>query len=114
MTMDEMLSALKTRLRFDGDIEDSMLTYHLNLAINTINDRRQYEPDEDDDNVIETKYDYICIEMAVCSYNKMGAEGQLYHSENSVSRTYESSLYPMSLLKLVMAKPRKVTNEDEE
>lgn len=105
--MDELLAKLQTRLRYDGGVDDDMLLYHLNLAINTVNDRRQYTPDEDDeDDLFEDKYEYVIIEMAVCGYNKMGAEGQLYHGENGVNRTYESSLYPNSLLKLVVPKPR--------
>ncbi len=105
--MEELLAKLKTRLRFDGDVDDDMLTYHLNLAINTVNDRRQYTPDEDDeDDLFEDAYEYVIIEMAVCSYNKMGAEGQLYHGENGITRTYESSLYPSSLLRLVVQKIR--------
>ena len=102
--MDELLAKLKTRLRFDGDVDDDMLTYHLNLAINTVNDRRSFIPTDED--LYESKYEYVIIEMAVCSYNKMGAEGQLGHDENGVNRTYEASLYPYSLLRLVVPKPR--------
>jgi hypothetical protein len=105
--MDELIAKLRTRLRFDGDTEDDMLEYHLRLAIDTVNDRRQYEPDENDaTDLFEDKYEYIIIEMAVCTYNKMGAEGQLYHGENGVNRTYEAGLYPSSLLKLVVPRSR--------
>ena len=58
--MEELLAKLKTRLRFDGDVEDDMLLYHLNLAINTVNDRRQYTPDESDPtDLFEEKYEYV-------------------------------------------------------
>jgi len=102
--MDELLEMLKTRLRYDGDTEDSILTQHLTMAVNVINDRRQYEPTDTD--VVESKYKYIAVEMAVCTYNKMGAEGQIGHGENEVYRTYETGMYPSSLLRLVVPKPR--------
>lgn len=102
--MEELLAKLKTRLRFDGTVEDGMLTYHLNLALDTVNDRRQFTPT--DTELVESRYENIVIEMAVCSYNKMGAEGQTVHSENGVNRFYEGGFYPSSLMKMIIPKPR--------
>ena len=39
------------------------------------------------------------IEIAVYLYNKQGAEGQTAHSENGISRTYESADVPESMLR---------------
>lgn len=41
--------------------------------------------------VLESRYLDLQIRMALDLYNKIGAEGELGHSENGVSRTYESS-----------------------
>lgn len=41
--------------------------------------------------VLESRYFDLQIRMALDLYNKIGAEGELVHSENGVSRSYESS-----------------------
>ena len=41
--------------------------------------------------VLESRYLDLQIRMALDLYNKIGAEGELSHSENGVSRSYESS-----------------------
>lgn len=41
--------------------------------------------------VLESRYLDLQIRMALDLYNKIGAEGELVHSENGVSRHYESS-----------------------
>lgn len=41
--------------------------------------------------VLESRYLDLQIRMALDLYNKIGAEGELAHSENGVSRSYESS-----------------------
>jgi len=102
--MNELLATLKTRLRFSGDVEDDMLLIHLNLAITTLNDRRQYVSTDTD--VVEEQYQSIVIEMAVCSYSKIGAEGQLAHDENGVDRMYDGGFYPKGLMKLIVPKSR--------
>lgn len=42
-------------------------------------------------------YDALQIEAAVYLLNKRGAEGQTSHSENGISRSYESADLPDSL-----------------
>lgn len=39
------------------------------------------------------------VEIAVYLINKIGAEGQTAHSENGISRSYESASVPESMLK---------------
>lgn len=106
--MEEMLARLKTRLRFSGTVEDAVLQDHLLTAIDVVNDRRQYTSTPE--NIVEAQYKSLVVEMALVSYNKMGAEGQTYHGENGVNRSYEGgSMYPDTLLKLIVPRFRNQT-----
>ena len=102
--MEELLARLRTRLRFSGKTEDSVLTDHLYTALDVVNDLRQYTPTEDI--LVEPQYKSIVVEMALNSYLKMGAEGQIVHNENGVGRVYESGMYPPSLMKCIVPRPR--------
>lgn len=77
---------------FFDDIED---------AIEAVNSRRHFIPTSD--KLFEDKYKGIVIRLAICSFAKMGAEGQLAHSENGISRTYAgASEYPNDILKEIV------------
>jgi hypothetical protein len=103
--MDELLARVKVRLRFTGEVEDSMLTELLTSALDVINDIRQYTPT--DGAIVEPQYESLAVEMAVALYSKLGAEGEVSHSENGVSRSYDSSWFPASLISRVMPNPRR-------
>lgn len=51
---------------------------------------------------VPSKYERTLLQVAVYLINKRGAEGQTYHSENGVNRTYEAADIPPSLLKNVI------------
>lgn len=51
---------------------------------------------------VEPMYEGLLYRCAVDLYNKIGAEGQLSHSENGVSRGYESAWISESLLSEVV------------
>lgn len=48
------------------------------------------------------KYDSLQVEIAAYLLNKRGAEGETAHSENGISRTYESAEVPESMLKRIV------------
>lgn len=48
--------------------------------------------------VVEPRYKGLQILIAVDLYNKRGAEGEISHSENGISRSYESSWVSKDLL----------------
>lgn len=50
---------------------------------------------------IPPKYDTVHIEIAVYMLNKRGAEGEVSHSENGVSRTYADGDIPPALLRRI-------------
>lgn len=51
---------------------------------------------------VPAQYADLQIRIAVDMFNKAGAEGQTMHSENGVSRNYESGWIPDSLLSEVV------------
>lgn len=102
--MDELLARLKVRLRFSGTVEDAVLEDHLLTAIAVVNDLRQYTSTDED--IVEPQYQSVVVEMALIAYNKMGAEGQTYHGENGVNRSYENAMYPDSIMKLIVPRFR--------
>lgn len=51
---------------------------------------------------VEPRYEDLLYRCAVDLYNKTGAEGQTAHSENGVSRTYESAWISEQLLNEVV------------
>jgi hypothetical protein len=53
---------------------------------------------------IEDKYKDLQIRSAVEMFNKQGAEGEILHSENGVSRTYASASVSDDLLKEITPK----------
>ena len=81
-----------------------MLTELLTSSLDVINDLRQYTPT--DETIVEPQYESLAVEMVVALYSKLGAEGEVGHSENGVSRSYDSSWFPASLIGRIMPKPR--------
>lgn len=53
---------------------------------------------------IEDKYKDLQIRIAVEMFNKRGAEGEIAHSENGVSRSYASANVSEDLLKEITPK----------
>ena len=51
---------------------------------------------------VPARYGYLQCEIAAYLLNKRGAEGEVSHSENGISRTYESASVPASMLRDVI------------
>jgi len=79
------------------DSEDGLLLALLSLAEGKILERLY--PYDHSKETLPTRYVGKQIEIAVYLYNKQGAEGQTAHSENGISRTYESADVPESMLR---------------
>ncbi len=79
------------------DSEDDLLLTLLSLAEGKILERLY--PYDHSKETLPTRYVGKQIEIAVYLYNKQGAEGQTVHSENGISRTYESADVPESMLR---------------
>ena len=94
MTQAEKLQLLKAMVG-ESDTEEVLLTY-LNIAGRKIINRAY--PFGTDETEVSTRYDFLQCEIAAYLLNKRGAEGQTSHSENGISRSYESADVPESLL----------------
>jgi hypothetical protein len=97
MTQAEKLQLLKA-LVGESDTEEVLLAY-LNIAGRKILNRAYpYGTDETD---VPARYEFLQCEIAAYLLNKRGAEGQTGHSENGISRSYESADVPESLMSAV-------------
>lgn len=99
MTMAEKISQVRAMIgksTDDSDWTDSVLLAYLNIAGQKILNRAY--PYDDSITEIPSKYELLQCEIATYLLNKRGAEGQISHSENGISRGYESSDVPPSML----------------
>lgn len=95
MTDDEMLKAVKALV---GDPRlDSLCEAYLGIAKSAVVSRLFPYRDATWDDVPE-KHHGRTVEIAVYLVNRRGAEGEVSHSENGVSRTYGSPGIPEGLM----------------
>lgn len=83
-----------------GETSDGVVSAYLNIAGNKIC-RKAYPFDPTVTEVPE-QYSLLQVEIAVYLLNKRGAEGQTGHTENGISRSYESGDVPESMLRQVV------------
>ncbi len=94
MTIEERLEILRA---MSEETDEVILRAYLDLAGQKVIERAF--PFKQDVKEVPDKYILNQIEIAVYLLNKRGAEGQTSHSENSISRSYESASVPSSMLK---------------
>ena len=97
MTQTEKLQLLKAMVG-ESDTEEVLLAY-LNIAGSKIMNRAY--PYGTEETEVPTRYGFLQCEIAAYLLNKRGAEGQLIHSENGISRTYGSADIPPAMLNAV-------------
>ena len=97
MTDDDKLTMLKAMVGENDS--DTVLSTYLTLAGRKIIAKAY--PYNTDVTEVPAQYDTLQVEVAAYMLNKRGAEGQLSHTENSVTRTYETGDIPSSLLRTV-------------
>lgn len=99
LTQEEMKVALKSRLPEEVASEelDSLLLASKGFVLD-----RRYPFGYSTDAVVPAQYQAVQIDIAVDLYNKKGAEGELAHSENGISRTYEGAHVSPQLLRRIM------------
>ena len=98
MTESEKLALLRVMVgKSDGgEWADDVLHSYLATAGRKIIHRAY--PYDDTVEEVPRRYGYLQCEIAAYLLNKRGAEGQTAHSENGISRTYESASVPESML----------------
>lgn len=93
--LEKLRRSLKNRgfeISSDEDLYDE-----IESAIESVNERRHFI--STDQKLFEDKYKNIVIRLAICSYSKMGAEGQVSHSENGIGRGYSGATeHPKDIL----------------
>ena len=94
MTQAEKLKLLKAMVG-ESDTEEVLLAY-LDVAGRKILNRAY--PYGTEETEVPARYNFLQCEIAAYLLNKRGAEGQTGHSENGISRSYESADVPESLL----------------
>lgn len=81
--------------------EEPLLQLLVDNAINAI--KQRYSPYEHIDH-LPSKFDYLILDIAMFLYSKRGAEGETWHSENGVARSYEKAYIPDSYLDNIIPK----------
>ena len=94
MSQTEKLQLLKAMVG-ESDTEEVLLTY-LNIAGQKVLNRAY--PYGTEETEVPRRYEFLQCEIAAYLLNKRGAEGQTGHSENGISRSYESADVPESLM----------------
>ncbi len=96
MSINKKLSMLES---MTGETDDDVLLTYLNLAKEIVLTKAYPYGKETE---VPAKYDGVHVEIAAYMINKRGAEGEVSHSENGVSRTYEDGDIPSSLLRRIV------------
>ena len=94
MKQTEKLTLLKAMVG-SADSDDVLLAYLDIAGRKIINRAYPYGTEETE---VPSRYEFLQCEIAAYLLNKRGAEGQVGHSENGISRSYESADVPESLL----------------
>lgn len=91
MDMIEKLEMLKTILGIDtsDSSEDARLTVYLSVAAKEILGWRYSYKLENAPTEVPLEYEVTQIFAVVAGYSQSGAENQLSHSENGISRTFK-------------------------
>lgn len=63
---------------------------------------RLYPYKDSSESEVPAKYHGVQVEIAAFMLNKRGAEGEKAHSENGITRSYESGDIPDSLLRRIV------------
>lgn len=79
-----------------SESDDELLLMYLTDAEKAILNRLY--PLDDSVSVVPERYTSRQVEIAAYLYNKRGAEGEVSHNENGISRTYENASIPESML----------------
>jgi hypothetical protein len=92
----------RLKIRITEKVNDNELEDILESAKAVILSRRF--PFGEQPTEIEPRYNDLQIRIAVEMFNKRGAEGEIAHSENGVSRTYSSASVSEELLREITPK----------
>jgi len=96
----DKLAAVKRMVGISDTSQDEIISVYLDISAAKILCRAF--PYLKNNAKVPTRYEPLQCEIAAYLFNKRGAEGETAHSENGVSRSYESADVPESMLKAVV------------
>ncbi len=101
----DLVKLAKRQLSFRGieiaDNDVDIIEDEVARAIREINRCRRFDPTTE--KPYDLKYEDLIIPLCVSAFAKVGAEGQISHSENGIVRNYTSGGdYPKDLLEEVV------------
>lgn len=91
MTDENKLANLKTLLGIKTTDEDAQLGVYLEMAKDEIMNWLYSSAGESEGAPFPERYDWIQINACIAGFNLSGAENQMTHSENGISRTFRYS-----------------------
>lgn len=100
-----LVGKLRKRLEAEDlnqfDYSDEILQMEISNALLEYYNDRHFTPTNE--NPFEDIYAGIIVELAVAAMARYGVEGENYHSEGGVIRTYDnSSQYPLALTRKII------------
>lgn len=101
MTSEKKLSTVKKLLEINDTENDEVLSAYLAMAGDAIL-RKMYPFKEIDTKIVPDRYSLLQCDIAVYLYQKRGAEGEMTHTENGITRVYENGSIPITMLAQVM------------
>ena len=93
-TLTELISIVKL---MTNETNNTTIQSYLTMAEAIV--LKELYPYDDSKTDVPARYNYDMARIAAYLINKAGADGELVHSENGVSRTYEAGDIPPSLLR---------------
>lgn len=97
MTSEDLFDLVQT---LSGESDEEVLTAYIDQAGDIV--LRYAYPYDDSQTAVPEKYYRVQADIAVYLLNKRGAEGQLTHTENGISRSYEDADIPRSMLRRII------------
>ena len=94
------MSVIEDVITLTGEDQNLVAVYVKRAGDAILNRMYQFEMEDRPESVPE-RYESLQTQIAVYLINKIGAEGQLIHSENGIYRSYENAEVPESMLQYV-------------
>lgn len=97
MTTETMLTVLKSKT---DETDQAVLSAFLDLAADEVLNRL-YPYQDITGKEVPARYHHVQVDIAAYHLNKRGAEGELNHIENGITRMYEVADTPLSLIRKI-------------
>lgn len=100
MDRNQMITMLDSMV--GGSEEEATLSTYLDLAGDAIISRAYPYAKDEEELTVPRKYHGLQVEIAAFLMNKRGAEGQIQHGENGITRNWGSADIPDDMLSRIV------------